>query len=61
MKIIVLFGAKKNKMYPANTRGFQKIYPKLKKQIPEFVRENDIDFSNPESLKILYEYCIRNQ
>lgn len=52
---------KGNKMYPANTRGFQKIYPKLKKQIPEFVRENDIDFSNPESLKILYEYCIRNQ
>ena len=23
--------------------------------------ENDIDFSNPESLKILYEYCIKNQ
>lgn len=52
---------KGNKMYPANTRGFQKIYPKLKAQIPDFVRENDIDFSNPESLKILYEYCIRNQ
>jgi hypothetical protein len=52
---------KGDKIYPANNRGFQKVYPKLKKQIPEFVRENNIDFSNPESLKILYEYCIRNQ
>ena len=57
----VFYICKGSKIYPANTRNFQKIYPKLKEKISVFVKENDIDFSNLESIKILYDYCIKNQ
>jgi hypothetical protein len=52
---------KGTKIYPATTRNFQKVYPKLKEGIAAFVKENDIDFSNLESIKLLYDYCIKNQ
>ena len=52
---------KGTKIYLANTKGFQKIYPKLKAQIPVFVKENNIDFKDLESIKKLYKFCISNQ
>lgn len=52
---------KGGKVYIANSKGFQRIYPKQKEQIKTFIKENDIDFDNLDSIKKLYDYCVKNQ
>lgn len=52
---------KGSKIYIANTRGFQRVYPKLKNQIAQFVKDNDTDFRNLESIQALYDFCTQNQ
>lgn len=56
-----LYICKGARIYPANTRGFQKVYPKLKNQIAQFVKDNDIDFRSLDSIQLLYNFCIKNQ
>ena len=55
-----LYICKGTKVYPASLKSFQKVYPKIKGEIAVFVKDNDIDFDNLESLKTLYQYCISN-
>lgn len=55
--VVTYYICKGNKRYVANKKGFQKIYPKLKDAINDFVKENKTDFEDLESLKALYQFC----
>ncbi len=50
-----------NRIFPANEKSFIKIFPKKKKAIKEFLSYFQTDFSNPEFLLTLFEFCTGQQ
>ena len=49
---------KYQKFNSLNERAFSKAYPKLKKQIKEFVGNNNIDFDQASHLDTLVDFCL---
>lgn len=48
-----------DRIYPCRLSSFTKAFPKQKKSLKDFAKAYNTDFSNKESLLMLFEYCVR--